>query len=129
MVIMEISPQPGKDLKPVSDLQRFETPIGLLAIALYVIERLLAFTYLQNQAGSGAGMESQLLGFFFGQPPYSILDILLGFDVPETLIGIFNPRNILQALLQTAHFLINFFLAGLPFRLLMLLEKRGADNL
>ncbi len=124
---MEDFSQPEKDHKPASDLQRFETPIGLLAIALYVIERLLAFAYLQNQAGS-AGMESQLLGFFFGQPPYSILDILLGFDVPETLIGILNPRNILQAILQTAHFLINFFLAGLPFRLLLLLEKRRAET-
>ena len=76
---MEDFSQPEKDHKPVSDLQRFETPIGLLAIALYVIERLLAFACLQNQAGSGAGLESQLLGFFFGQPPYSILDILLGF--------------------------------------------------
>jgi hypothetical protein len=124
---MEDFSRPEKDHKPVSDLQRFETPIGLLAIALYIIERLLAFAYLQDQAGS-AGMESQLLGFFFGQPPYSILDILLGFDVPETLIGILNPRNILQAALQTVHFLINFFLAGLPFRFLLLLEKRRAET-
>ena len=125
---MEDFSQPEKNHKPVSDLQRFETPIGLLAIALYVVERLLAFAYLQNQAGF-AGMESQLLGFFFGQPPYSILDILLGFDVPESLIGILNPRNIVQAVLQAVHFLINWWLAGLPFRLFLFIEKRGTENL
>jgi hypothetical protein len=124
---MKFSADPKQDDKPDSDLKRFETPIGLLAIALYVIERLLAFAFLQDRAGSGTGLESQLLGFFFGQPPYSILDILFGFDIPESLIGIFNPRNIIQAILQAVHFLINWWLAGLPFRLYLLLEKRNSE--
>ncbi len=119
---MENSARPGKNLQSESGLNRFEIPIGLLAIALYAIERVLAFAYLQNQTGS-AGMESRLLGFFFGQPPYSILDVLLGFDVPETWIGFLNPMNILQTLLQTLHFLINWFLSGLPFRVYLLFER------
>jgi hypothetical protein len=119
---------PEKDLKPESGLQRFGTPIGLLAIAVYVIERIAAFVCLRNRVGSGAGWESQLLGFFFGQPPYSILDILLGFDIPESWIGILDPRKIIQAVIQAIHFSINWWLAGLPFRLFLLLEKHGPEQ-
>ncbi len=125
---MENFSPPENDLKPESDLARFEIPIGLLAIALYVIERVLAFTWLRTVSASSTGLDSQLLGFFFGEPPYSILDILFGFDIPELLIGILNPKNIIQAVLQAVHFFINWWLAGLPFRLYLLVEKHNAES-
>jgi hypothetical protein len=125
---MEFSADPKQDLKSESDLTRFEIPIGILAIVMYVLERVLAFAWLQSRSVSGAGWETEFLGFFFGQAPYSFFNILLGFDVPETFIGMLNPGNILRALLQVVHFLINIFLAGLPFRLLLLLEKQRAEQ-
>ena len=125
---MESPPGSEQESKPESGLPRFEIPIGILALALYVIERVWAFTYLQSRSVSGAGWETELLGFFFGQAPYSLVNILLGFDVTEALLVILNPRNIMQAVLQALHFLINLFLAGLPFRLLLLLEKQRAEQ-
>jgi len=125
---MKFSADPKQDLKPESDLARFEIPIGILAIVMYVLERVLAFAWLQNRSVSGTGWETEFLGFFFGQAPYSFFNILLGFDVPESLLVILNPRNIAQAVLQALHFLINLFLAGLPFRLLLLLEKQRAEQ-
>ncbi len=118
----------GTDSKPESDPKRFDTAIGLLALALYVIERCLAFALLQSRSVSGAGWESELLGYFFGQPPYSIFNILLGFTVPEGLLAMLNPRNIAQAVLQAAHFLTNWWIVGLPFRLFLFLEKRGNEK-
>jgi|WetSurMetagenome_2_1015567.scaffolds.fasta_scaffold79206_2 hypothetical protein len=111
-----------------SNLDRFDIPIGILALTLYVIERWIAFAWLQSRSGSGTGWEAQGLEFFFGRPPYSILDILLGFDVPESWLGLLHPKNIAQAVLQALHFLINWFLAGLPFRFLLFLEKRRAEQ-
>jgi hypothetical protein len=114
--------------RPVSDPKRFETAIGILALALYVIERCLAFAYLRSRSISGTGWEFQVLEFFFGQPPYSIFNILFGFGVPEALLSILNPRNIAQAVLQAVLFLLNWWLVGLPFRLLFFLEKRKTER-
>jgi len=88
---MKFSADPKQDLKSESDLTRFEIPIGMLAIVMYVLERVLAFAWLQSRSVSGAGWETEFLGFFFGQAPYSFFNILLGFDVPETFIGMLNP--------------------------------------
>jgi hypothetical protein len=113
---------------PKSNLDRFDVPIGILALTLYIIQRCVAFAWLQSLSGSGTGWEANALEFFFGRPPYSILDILLGFDIPESMLGLLNPRNFLQAILQAVHFLINWWLAGLPFRGLLFFEKRGAEQ-
>ena len=91
-----------------SGAERFEPPIAILAFALYVLERCLAFAFLLNRAEAGGGWESRLLAFLFGSAPYSILDILFGFDTPAGWIGFLSPRNILQAVLQVVHFLINW---------------------
>jgi hypothetical protein len=126
---MQNLPQSGIDSKPESDPKRIETAIGILALALYVIERCLAFVYLQSRSISGtAGWESQVLEFFFGQPPYSIFNILFGFGVPEALLSILNPRNIAQAVLQAVLFLLNWWLVGLPFRLILFIEKRRIEQ-
>jgi len=105
-------------------LERFEPLIGFLAFALYVAERCLAFACLQNFSGSGTGLETQLLEFFFGQPPYSIFNILLGFGPPESLLGILTPRNILQAILQGLQFLANWWIIGMLFRLIAIFSNR-----
>jgi hypothetical protein len=112
---MEDSSPAGPSPKPGSGLERFEFAIGILALAGYIIERCIAFAFLQSRSASGGELESKILGFFFGQPPYSIFDILLGFGMPEGMLGILNPRNILQAILQALHFLANWWIAKLPF--------------
>ncbi|MBN2086166.1 MAG: hypothetical protein JW748_13185 [Anaerolineales bacterium] len=116
------------DADKESDLKRFDTPIVLLALALYVVERVLAFVWLQNRIGSGAGWEARFQEFFFGQEAHSIFNILLGLDMPESLLGILDPRNIFRAVLQTLHFLANWWIAGLLFRLSLFLAKRRAEQ-
>jgi hypothetical protein len=90
---------------------------------LYIIQRCVAFAWLQSLSGSGTGWEANGLEFFFGRPPYSILDILLGFDIPESMLGLLNPKNIAQAVLQSMHFLINWFFAGVPFRIILSFQR------
>jgi hypothetical protein len=113
--MMETSPAAGLESK--AGLERYETAIAILAFAAYILERCAAFFILQNRAGSGGDLESQLLEFFFGQTPHSVLDVLLGFGPPEALREILNPRNILQAVLQGLHFLANWWIVSLPFRM------------
>jgi hypothetical protein len=112
---MDTSSSNQSGQRPSGDPGRFDLAIGLLAIALYVVERCAAFFFLLRRAGAGGGVEAELLGFFFGREPYSILDILVGFDSYAGWFGLPIPRNILQVLLQGLHFLANVWIAGLPF--------------
>jgi hypothetical protein len=97
-----------------SNLEKYEFPIVAFALGFYVIERFLAFIFLQNWSVESGAMESQILGFLFGQPPYSILNILLGFDLNQGLFGFVQPRNLILAAIQIAHFGLNYWILKLP---------------
>lgn len=112
---MEINPSSEHD--PEITLDRLEIPILLFALALYIIERCIAFVFLQSRSGSIGGLESQLLDFFFGQPPYSIFDLLLGFDPTGGLLDLLHPRSLLVVTVQIIHFWVNYWMIKLPFRL------------
>ncbi len=107
-----------------TDLERFEFAIVIIALALYVAERWFGFALLQGRTGFAGWFESQVKEFLFGQPPYSILNLLLGFDLNQGLFGFLQPLNLFRVVIQAAHFLINywivraqlFFIAGLKDR-------------
>jgi len=66
-----------------ADLERFEFAFVITALALYVAERCLLFAFLQGHSGDAGRLESQVNEFLFGRPPYSIFNILLGFDLNQ----------------------------------------------
>jgi hypothetical protein len=109
------------------NLERFEFPIVAISLVLYMVERCLAFALLQSRSGDAGALESQIMVFFFGQPPYSILNLLLGFDLNQGLFGLIQPINLLRAMIQAAHFLVNYWIARFPFLLITGWIDRKAD--
>jgi hypothetical protein len=105
---------PPKEPGSRPDPDRFEWPILLAAFGFYAIERCLVFAFLTGRAAPAGSLESQILEFFFGKQPYSIFDILLGFDFGGGWIEIFQPRNIILVMLQILHFWINYWVIKLP---------------
>jgi len=100
--------------KPEADLDRFDIPIVVIALVLYVIERILAFSFLLGRSGSAGTLETQVMGFLFGQPPFSILDVLLGFDFTQGLFGLAQPKTLVLATIQIAHFWVNYWIVKFP---------------
>jgi hypothetical protein len=111
-----------------NDLERFDTAIVILALILYIAERYAIFAYLFNHSNPVSGFESQILGFLFGRPPYSILNILLGFDSSQGLFGIILPINFLAVVLQFGHFLLNYLMVRFLFLLIIGLIQRKPIN-
>jgi hypothetical protein len=64
------------------------------------------------------------MGFFFGRPPYSILNLLLGFDLNQGLFGLIQPMNLLAVMIQAVHFLVNFWIVRIPFLFITGLKER-----
>jgi hypothetical protein len=110
------------------DLEGFEFPIVAIALVLYVAERCLVFAFLQSRSGDAGAFESQVMGFFFGRPPYSILNLLLGFDLNQGLFGLIQPMNLLAVMIQAVHFLINFWIVRIPFLFITGLINKRADQ-
>jgi len=104
--------------------ERFDTAIVILALILYIVERYAIFAYLLNHSNPASGIESQMLGFLFGRPPFSILNILLGFDSSQGLFGIILPINFLAVVLQSGHFLLNYLMVRIPCHLIIGLIQR-----
>lgn len=123
-----------EDLKkpdPVSsykdDPERFESPIIVIALALYIIERCLAFAFLQSRSASAGALESMVMGFLFGQPPFSIFNILLGFELNQGLFVLLQPRILLSVTIQIAHFWVNYWIVRFPFMALNWVGKHTED--
>jgi hypothetical protein len=124
---MDKASRPETESRTDTDPGRFDAAIGVLALALYVIERCLAFVFLESRSASAGLWETRLLEFFFGRPPYSIFDILAGFGPPEGMFALLSPRNILQALLQGLHFFANWWIARLPLQVILKWKNRGRE--
>ena len=95
---------------PAARPQSADLAVVALALLLYVLERYAAFVFLEWRAGSGGSVEVQLLEFFFGQPPYSPPDILLGVDSYQGLFGLPVWQYIPQVVFQVMHFLANVWI-------------------
>jgi hypothetical protein len=66
-------------------------------------------------------LASEVLRFLYGEPPYSILDVLLGFAVPDQgLMFLLQPHNLLLALAQAVHFGLTW---GLIYGLFWFVER------
>ncbi|MGD0174250.1 MAG: hypothetical protein ABSC61_07440 [Anaerolineales bacterium] len=109
-------------------LERFDTAIVILALILYIAERYAIFAHLLNQINPVCGFESQILGFLFGRPPYTFLNIFLGFNSSQGLFGIILPINFLPVVLQTGHFLLNYLMVRFLFLLIIGLIQRKSIN-
>ncbi len=97
-------------------MERSGCAIFGLAAILFSIERYLLFNYLGDNAQSGNQFAHQVLHFLFGEPPNSILDVLLGFDLSrDDLFFILQPRNWVLLIFQASHFTLNLVLVSLPF--------------
>lgn len=92
---------------PAARPQSADLAVVALALLLYVLERYAAFAFLEWRAGSGGSVEAQLLVFFFGPPPYSLIVILLGFDSYQGLFGLPLPGRFVQVVLQVLFFMLN----------------------
>ncbi len=99
--------------------EKWGCAIFILAAILLGIQRYIAFAFLYQMGMQGNQAAQQLHMFLFGSPPYSIIDILLGFEISDQgLFFLFQPHNWLLGLIQAIHFGLNVGLAYIPFLLL-----------
>jgi hypothetical protein len=110
------------------DPERFEFVIVIIALGLYVAERCLAFAFLDSRGAGAGAMESLLRQILFGRPPFSIFNVVLGFDLNQGLFGLVQPFNLLAVTIQVVHFLINYGIVRIPFLLLANIIRRRTDQ-
>jgi hypothetical protein len=92
---------------------RWGCGIFLASTILFAIQRFILFSVLLSFSNDGNQFFGQIFGFLFGNPPYSFLDILFGFQIPdEGLIFLLQPHNLLLGLVQAIHFGINLTLVS-----------------
>jgi hypothetical protein len=87
----------------------------VLATLLFAAERYLLFVGLPSLSAPSRSAAFLLHRFLFGDPPYSLFDVLLGFEIPdEGLVFLLQPHNLLLGLAQAAHFGANLGIVYLP---------------
>jgi hypothetical protein len=100
---------------PDDAFQHHGCAIFIIAAILLAVERLFLFYALASPAIATVPFAS-MHDFMFGSAPYSIFDVLLGFEVPsEGLFFILQPRNLALGAFQAVHFGINLAVAHGPF--------------
>jgi hypothetical protein len=97
---------------------------GLLAVVLVAAERVYALGMLQSLSGRGDAVAQSLLALFYGNPPYSLLDVILGLSIPdEPLLLVLQPRTYAIGIAQAVHFGANFLTLYAIFRLVQALPR------
>ena len=87
---------------------RWGCAILILATVLFAVQRVVLLAFLSSAASNGNALGTEALQFLFGSPPYSIIDTLLGFEIPDQgLFFLLQPHNLLLGLAQAVHFGIN----------------------
>ena len=103
---------------------RYGCLILIIATVLFAIQRFLIFSFLGNLSSQANSTASAILDFLFGEPPYSVFDLLLGFEMPDdALFYLLQPRNWALGLVQAIHWGLNIGLAMLPFWLFSQTKK------
>lgn len=105
--------------------ERYDGAIVVVALLFYIVERYALFAILLQRPENG--LESQILGFLYGRPPFSIRNILLGFDSNQGMFGLIMPNNLVAVVLQSGHFLLNYLIVRFPFSLIEKLQKRKTN--
>jgi len=103
---------------------RYGCLILIIATILFAIQRYFIFLFLGYLSTQASSTASSALDFLFGESPYSVFDVLLGFEIPdEGLFYLLQPRNWALGLVQAIHWGLNIGLATLPFRLFSQIKK------
>lgn len=96
--------------------ERYGCIIFLVAALFLGFERIVLFYSLPRMPEYALGVFASLHSFMFGEPPYSLFDILLGFQFPdEGLLFILQPRNLAIGVFQAFHYGLNVLAAAFPF--------------
>jgi hypothetical protein len=110
------SPEPHDKQDEVFD--RFGCAILFLAAVLFGVQRFILFSWLLHQWSVGRAFAPSVTEFLFGNPPYTLTDILLGLEFPdEGLIHLLQPHNLTIAVTQAVHYGIAIGLVYMPFLL------------
>ena len=105
--------------------RRWGWAVLIIAALLFAIERYILFSVLVPLSAAGSQAAAQALAFLYGNPPYSIFNVLLGFQIPdEGLMFLLQPHNMLLGFTQALHYGINLGLAFAPFWLLEKLKAK-----
>jgi len=95
---------------------RFGCAILFLAALLFGAQRFVLFSWLLHQWSVGHAFAPSATEFLFGNPPYTLTDILLGLEFPdEGLIHLLQPHNLTIAVTQAVHYGIAIGLVYIPF--------------
>jgi hypothetical protein len=89
------------------DKDNTEVYCALISLIFYAIERLVIFFSLSSKADSGNITSLEALRLLFGNPPYEITRVVVGF----------TTFNIIQLLFQALLFFLNFGLIYLLFKI------------
>src|SRR3972149_5092387 len=77
----------------------------VVSTLLFAAERYLLFLTLTQSSMGTPSAASQTHRFLFGDPPFSLFDVLLGFQIPdEGGVFLLQPHNLLLAFTQAVHF-------------------------
>ena len=95
---------------------KYGCAVFILAAVLFAVQRFILFGWLLLQSSLGRAFAPNATEFLFGNPPYSLTDILLGLEFPdEGLLYLLQPHNLAIAVTQAAHFGITIGLVYVPF--------------
>jgi len=107
-------------------IRRWGWAVLLIGALLFATQRYILFSVLVPLSAARSEAAAQTLAFLYGNPPYSIFDVLLGFQIPdEGIVFLLQPHNMLLGIAQALHYGINLALAFAPF---WLLEKLKAET-
>jgi hypothetical protein len=127
---MHPAPSTAQSIRKDDAFQKWGCLIFILAAALFAGQRFLLFSWLLYTSANGSAPAYQALQFLYGNPPFSIIDILLGFDFPsEGWFYLLQPHNIAVGAAQAVHFAITLGLAYLPFWLFDRARKSPSNRL
>ena len=97
---------------------KYGCAVLIIASVLFAVQRFILFSWLLYQASLGRAFAPSAAEFLFGNPPYTLTDILLGLEFPdEGLLYVLQPHNLAIAVTQAAHFGLTIGLVYIPFLL------------
>ena len=108
----ESTPIPHREYIDYED--KFGSLIIILALLIYISTRIFLFNYLPNSASSSS-ISSIIHHLLFGSEPFSIINVILGFDLNEGLFGLIQPKNLLLVIVQGCYFFLSYSFVRLPF--------------
>jgi len=113
-----MTPKPSPQSHDTQDevFGKYGCAVLIIASVLFAVQRFILFSWLLYQASLGRAFAPSAAEFLFGNPPYTLTDILLGLEFPdEGLLYLLQPHNLAIAVTQAAHFGLTIGLVYIPF--------------